>query len=325
MWVKVFYNDQDILGSNKDIKIVSIRLENKGRTILQSFFDQNIPFGLIFKNSRVLSVAPTSQTSDYLRENLFMEEQITNYDKGNVIFKKPILEKGAEASFKVYLLQDKGLARTAVTALGKISGLQTISVTRAETAADGAMKQRWSTEEEIGISFASGYFGVICLALTLVPISSYLERRELKEKKRKSRAFCAQEKSMTESQKRIVEAYEKGWQSYYIRTIGALASGDGAMDVSDLICFHLRKLNPLGLLTPLLPRLLRQLQPLRWDPEIFTVVDHNIRLNDENRSFLLRFLGQVDEISVEPSAAPNGGPAAPLGNSGVTKGSPTVS
>lgn len=300
--IKVLYNGQDILGSNKDIKIVSLSLENSGRTILQSYFDQNIPFGLAFENSRVLSVVPTSETSDYLRENLFMEEQATNYERGRVIFKKPILEKGAKASFKVYLLQDRGHPKTAIAGLGKISGLQKISVSRA----DRPIAHQGKTGEAVAIGFASGYGGMLCLMFTLLGIMFYRERWKRRKRIKKSAAFCAKEEAMTQSQKKIVESYEKGWRPYYIRTIRALAAGDQAMDFPELISRHLLKRSPFLLVYLLedflLPGRLRQFQPLHWSPEIFTLVDHSISFNNENRAFLLRFVTEVEEISVEQSA-----------------------
>jgi hypothetical protein len=39
----------------------------------------------------------------------------------------------------------------------------------------------------------------------------------------------------------------------------------------------------------------------------------------------VRVVGPETESDAEPGAAPNGGPATPLGNSGVTEGPPSVS
>jgi hypothetical protein len=52
--LKILYENDDILESQKEIKVVRLELINEGETILQSYYDQLEPFGLRFSNAKIL-------------------------------------------------------------------------------------------------------------------------------------------------------------------------------------------------------------------------------------------------------------------------------
>ena len=105
--IKILFNDVDILESKQEIMIIRLRLVNEGQTILQPFYDNSIPFGLTFKNSRIITVTPISPTTGYLVDNLFLDDNPDEYQQGRLLFNKPIIEKGSQLSFKVYLIKNK--------------------------------------------------------------------------------------------------------------------------------------------------------------------------------------------------------------------------
>lgn len=307
--IKVLYNQDDILESDKEIKIIRLQLANNGRTILQSFYDQKLPFGLSFHNSKVLAVTRVAPLDGYLHDNLFKEETGKDFEVGALLLNKPIIEKGEQISFKVYLLQGRGIEATTITALGKISGLDEISVIPFDPNQSSPTTSGRSAVEIVAIGFASGYFGMLALALTFIPIGLYIEHRENKARKRQCDDFLEENEGLTDEQKRIVQEYGKGWRSYYLPTIRTLLEGGEALDISDLIDALLKRRTrfPFDALSTIR---IRRMLPLRWEPAVFTVSEGRIALNETNRDFLVRFLRKCDEIGIEQSHAPEPAGAA---------------
>jgi hypothetical protein len=297
--IKVLYNQDNILESDKEIKIIRIRLENSGRTILQSFYDQGLPFGLSFHNSKVLAVTPVAPLEGYLHDSLFQENPPEGLVAGTLLLNKPIIEKGEQISFKVYLLQDRGIRSTEMTALGKISGLDQINVIPFDATQSAADSPGRGTSEVIAIGVASGYFGMLAFLGTSLAFHAYLHRRERRARSRLCDKFLERNDSLSDEQKRIVEGYRRGWRSYYLPTIRTLLDGGKALDISELLrTFLSRKrwwllLDPLGAMRSLW---IRRLLPLRWRPELFTVSEGRVGINEINRDFLVKFLRECHEI-----------------------------
>jgi hypothetical protein len=76
-----------------------------------------------------------------------------------------------------------------------------------------------------------------------------------------------------------------------------------------------------GLILGDIAKSLGQLGVVEARPHIETMHNHQLDWVRENA----RWACQELQKTTEPSAAPNGGPATPLGNSGVTDGPPSVS
>lgn len=68
--LSILYDGEDILENKKEIKVLAISLENRGRTILQNYYDQDQPFAIRFQNSVILGATLSDANSDYLREKL---------------------------------------------------------------------------------------------------------------------------------------------------------------------------------------------------------------------------------------------------------------
>ena len=87
--IKILYNKEDILETGQDIKIVRIRLSNSGRTILQSYYDQNLLFGLDFSDSVILAVTPVSSSGGIWRTISFWKVLKKTVRLGDFYFKSP--------------------------------------------------------------------------------------------------------------------------------------------------------------------------------------------------------------------------------------------
>jgi hypothetical protein len=297
--LKVLFKEEDILKSGNEIKILRLRLVNQGRTILQSFYDQNLPFGLSFEESRVLAVSPISPKTGYLCDNLFRDFDPDELQGGRLLFNKPIIERGSQVQFKVYLIQDKGVRNTNITAFGKISGLDAIPVVPLDLSAISARQPGYNTQEVIGIGFAAGYGGMLALSLTIIGIGGYIERRAKRRRAKLSREFVEAHNDISNDQRKMIESYVEGWRPYCLQTIRILVRGDRALDISELVQRLLSKKRAWFLFAfPYALRFLRQMLTLRWDPAMFTVSDGKISLNETNKEMLLTFLRHCDEIAV---------------------------
>jgi hypothetical protein len=271
--IKVLFNDEDILRSAKEIKILRVQLVNDGQAILQSFYDQTLPFSLSFQKSKIIAVSPVSPTTGYLHDNLFRNNDPNEYEEGYLLFDKPIIEKESRVPFKVYLLQDKGIPSTVVKALGKISGLDEIPVVSFDPDINNAITQR-PTDEVIAIGSAAGYVGMIVSLLTFVLIMLYIKRREKRTRKKRCRKFLELNDNITTEQRTVIDSYAEGWCPYCLRTIRILVQREKAIDISELlqnlIPKGVRSLNPFSFIH------LRNMLPLCWDPSVFTLSDNTI-------------------------------------------------
>ena len=96
--LQITYEHDDLLKTNKAIKLLRLRIENRGETILQSYFDQNIPFRIVFPDSQVLDAKIEGTNSDYLKENLLKSppDSIAEGNKRSdfISFNPVIFERG---------------------------------------------------------------------------------------------------------------------------------------------------------------------------------------------------------------------------------------
>lgn len=304
--IKIFYKDEDIILSKKEIKIMCITMENEGRTILQSFFDQNMPFGLTFNKSSILSVDLMKPISDYLQTNLFKPKNTVEYNEGKLIFGKPIIEEGQKVSFKVYLLQEKGSFSTNVEVLGKISGLDNIPILRRVSDNESKPTSQMTKSELIGIAFAAGYFGIIAFALSMLPFILILEKRDKNKKLKLTSDFKQQRNDINEEREKIISLYFDNWKSYYSKVIKALLANNNVIDISNMIKDLIPKKNrypfSFNFFDYFIYLGIRNITPLELPSEIFEIHDDKIKFNKENETFIKDFLLYVKEIEIEQVA-----------------------
>jgi hypothetical protein len=308
--IKIRYKEEDIIGSEKAIKVLRLRLVNGGQTILQSFYDQELPFGLLFRNSQIIAVFPVAPSTGYLHDTLFRQGAHNEFGTGRLLLGKPIIEKGSAVSFKVYLLQDKDVQTTPVTALGKISGMDSIPVVLFDPRRASPDTPGRSTREVLIFGFAAGYAGMLALLLTAIGIALLRERIGGRSRRKRCRQFLEVNNAISEEQKRLIAGYAEGWRPFVLPTIRTLAEGGKALDISEMVRNLFPTTIPGMLLDPVGYHRLRRLLPLRWDPSMFVVSEGKISLNEENKVVLLRFLQHCNEIPVEQRAPAGGEDAA---------------
>jgi hypothetical protein len=87
----IYFKNENIKENNLNLRIYTIQISNNGELdILQSFYDQNINWGLKVNNGKILNdVRIVNTNSEYLKSNL--SPQVFN--DNSVIFKKVIFEK----------------------------------------------------------------------------------------------------------------------------------------------------------------------------------------------------------------------------------------
>ncbi|WP_140109336.1 hypothetical protein, partial [Vibrio parahaemolyticus] len=126
--LKVLYKNDDILESKREIKVVRVSIENKGETILQSYYDQLEPFGLRFYNAKVLDAEVTYSNSKDLKNKL-LSKGLGSEEQGvdDVIFSKVIFDSGDIVNLKFTLLQesDKNLE---ISPLGKLANIPKLMI-----------------------------------------------------------------------------------------------------------------------------------------------------------------------------------------------------
>lgn len=295
--ITILLNGNDILGDEKVIKILRIRMQNNGRSILQSYYDQHIPFGLVFEKSSILALASISEPKTYLSNNLFRDGEKQQLSAGKLMFNKPIIEKGKAVSFKVYLLQEKKSGNTIIRGLGKISGLKSIKITYPDRELQKKGKLSLSKSAIVALSLAFAYGGILLVLITGIALNILWEK--IKQKKRKT--LCAYyiktHNGLTDDQIEIINSYEEGWRSYYLPTIRTLAGGGEALEISDLVEEMLPQRSK-GLIAfwSVEYRSLMNMLPFRWESIVFDVNEGKISFNKDNEKVLLDFLEKADEL-----------------------------
>lgn len=299
--IKVVYEDEDILGAAKQIKIIRIRLDNEGRTILQGYFDQNLPFGLKFHNSSILASEIVSASTPYIQTNLLQESRVPqDLAAGFLLLNKLILEKGSQATLKVYLLQEKGIVSSSISSLGKISGMDAIKVLSVNLDDADAGAFGGNLEDVLVLALAGGYLGTFLLIVSIGVVSGLHSVISSRRRKRFCDGFLEQGRELNDAEREIVQSFGRGWPTYYLPTIRHLArTTDCAMDLSELVLHQIGNTKTAAVRILLDFRLLpslKRLLPLKWDPAVFTLTERRIAVNEANKQLIFRLLGEYGAL-----------------------------
>ncbi len=304
--LQILYDGSDIIGANREIKVLRIKVQNDGATILQGWYDQRTPFGLRFDQSVLLGVALLDSNSQYLRENLQeVPDQTpaassTNQQPKSAFleFNKVIFEKGKFVRLKVFLLQDKGVAETPVTATGKISGLDAVPVLRSEPDRSVGKSPMFSSAFVVGF-LVVGYFGFIGIMIGIVFLTDWIGRHK---RSRTVANFLSTRGELTEEQRRIVESYQSGWPIAHARLVRAILRGRNTLDLSDFVKNEMDEIvrkAPRSLLLMVFPRRMSTVSRLSLMPEIFQRDGISVSLNPANREFITafaKFCGHLKDV-----------------------------
>lgn len=275
--LKVIYKDDDILENKKEIKVVRVSIENKGETILQSYYDQLEPFGLRFYNSKVLDAEVTYSNSIDLKDKLLSNGLGVN-EQGvdDVIFSKVIFDSGDIVNLKFTLLQDSDTSLE-ISPLGKLANIPELSIQKVNQVEED---KPWHT----GIYVFIGYFVLILVLFLLIAV---LDKLETRRKRKKVTNFITKFGKLSEKEKLVTDFYTN-CSIRDERLISKIISGDLALSLDDYIEQSRVKKNPLTLL------LVHQSNVRVLDKNIFSIEDDFIYLNEENEDSIIKFFNFID-------------------------------
>jgi hypothetical protein len=122
--LQVLFRKQDIEEQNLNLRILTLRVWNRGRVnVLQSFYDEQQNWGINVDPGQIVEVRIGDSNSKYLEENL--QPKITN--KNSIQFNKVIFENGKYIDLDLLILHQKQ-ARPKIKSYGKIAGLEEIAI-----------------------------------------------------------------------------------------------------------------------------------------------------------------------------------------------------
>lgn len=276
--LKILYKNEDILESQKEIKVIRLNLNNSGKTILQSYYDQLEPFGLRFSNSKILDAEVTSTNSKNLKEKLiegFSLQTETEYD--DLLFSKVIFDQGNYATLKVTLLQPAN-QELIVIPLGKIANIKALEVIRVKEEGDESVSPGWY--------IIGGYLGFVFLFVGIIFIIDFFETRT---KKKKINNYREKHGEFSEQEDEIVKLYMEF--NYRMENLmSGILANDYVLDFKDII----KKQQPSSISKLMFSSShSRRIQFQRLPKAVFNVEGATISLNAKNSDFVKSFFSEV--------------------------------
>ncbi len=140
--LQILYNGKDIIVTNEELKLLTFTIRNDGKDILKSYYDPDLPFGIVFNNSKLLSfkifesnskylkdeIKPrilTKDSSETIKESKYINLPLDSTYLSLLLFNQVIFERDTYVKIKTYLIQPKGSLKTDIRFIGKIAGIKT--------------------------------------------------------------------------------------------------------------------------------------------------------------------------------------------------------
>lgn len=167
----ILFNGEDIQKNNQNLLIFTIRIENSGNVdILQSQYDQNIPWGFDIENGDIIRMRLQYSSSEYILSNL--NPKITK--ENNIEFEKIIFEKGEFFDVDVFVLHDKSILPSIIP-FGKIAGIKTFKIINIWQKGEELL----SIDEKIKLITGSAIF----ISLILIIFTHFITKKIEREKR----------------------------------------------------------------------------------------------------------------------------------------------
>ena len=186
----VVYNNQSLKDSNQTVKILYLELKNSGATILQSYYDENIPFELIVKNATIVKYQITDASNDFLKN--IKTNVISDSLHSNIILQKTIFEKDNFIAFKLYIFCNKEWDINNLKVNARIAGLKEIPINRVSYFKPG---NTLSLDFLFKIYFIF-LFALITIILIILIILIKNEKRRIKKRNEMVIAFLQKKTKM---------------------------------------------------------------------------------------------------------------------------------
>ncbi len=172
--LEVIFRGQDISEKELNLRLLLLRVENKGNVhLLQKDFDQDIDWGIKVSGGDIIRTRIAGTSSPYLERNL--NPKIV--DGNRIVFDKIIFDKGMYFLTEILILHNKN-EEPLLSTTGKISGISEISVNR-------SWKERANTQTGFinritTIFSAATAFVTIILILWIFRVNQLATRRSIR-------------------------------------------------------------------------------------------------------------------------------------------------
>jgi hypothetical protein len=206
--LSILFQGRDIVAEKSNLKILTVRVVNDGSAnILENDFDRRTPFGLWVEGGRVIRAQVVGGNSAYLTENIHPLVEGTD----RIVLDKVIFDKGKFVSLEVLVLHPKG-SEPNLKPLGKIAGLEQISITRSfeDHSQRSFMDQVFSGPLAVQISRGITYtilalISVISLGLLIAGLASIPGKRAKRKRQRVADQLPVLDSPSQEKKRKAVE------------------------------------------------------------------------------------------------------------------------
>lgn len=164
--LKIFYKDEDIKNSNKNIKIINLQIKNDGKIdITQNMYDDELPWGILIEEGNIVQARVIDASNNYLLKNL--EPSIIN---NSIVFNKTIIESGESFSIELVVLCENKVPLQ-YKIIGKIAGINNSNIKIIENNS-GQEKSFWSELfiASVGIHFGRFVLYFLCIIIIIIII-----------------------------------------------------------------------------------------------------------------------------------------------------------
>lgn len=209
--LSILFQGQDIGKENSNLKVLIVRVANDGESnIHEDDFDSRMPFGLQVDGGTVVRAQVAGSNSSYLAGNLHPQLQTPN----RVLFDKIIFDKRKFVAVELLVLHSKD-QQPRVRALGKIAGVEEISVTNSfqDHAQQGFWEQVFQGQPVVQIARAIAYGLATLVAIVGIgfAIGGIVSAISEWKKARRRRLAAMIPSPEDPAQKKIQDAIERGF------------------------------------------------------------------------------------------------------------------
>jgi len=205
----ILFQGRDIEAEKSNLKVLTVRVVNDGSSnILQNDFDSRTPFGVWIEDGRIIRAQVVGGNSSYLSENI--HPLVEGADR--VALDKVIFDKGKFVTLEVLVLHPKG-SEPNLRPLGKIAGLEQISVTRSfeDHNQRGFLDQVFSGPLAVQLSRGIAYtisavISIVLLGFLIAGLASIPGKRAKRKRQRVANQLPALDSSSRERKRKAIES-----------------------------------------------------------------------------------------------------------------------
>lgn len=227
--LEVIYNDENILQTNRNLKVLTVRVINTGtKHINQDDYDQTQNWGFKIKNATIVNTPELiSSTNDYLKSSL-ADIEIDTLNR--VFLPKVIIEPQESFTLKVLTIS-KSNANTSISPFGKIAGINKFKVLKNERKEKELSYWEKLTLGNFGIHALRFFLYIICViifglffSLLVSSVNDFFEKKKIKKHIKKYKNNTKLE--VDENMNKVFEIYKDYKESFIKKSQSILSKED---------------------------------------------------------------------------------------------------